>query len=168
MLCFIDWQGLRIDFDLISASESNDQYQQFLKANHRDHIRHLHATVEGQLHPKGPCVLCADAGVACEEFSGKGAPQVVDVMVTGSPCDPFSVQRAKRFQTGAVKDHVAYKVTMSSVVSMYLKYQPHVGVLEQVMGFTYPLDVTTDETPYQRPGRDVYCLIRVVRCSHSH
>ena len=76
----------------------------------------------------------------------------IDLMVTGSPCDPFSVQRAKRFQMGDVKNHAAYSVTMSSVISMYEKYEPYVGVVEQVMGFLYPLDTTTDRTPYDRPG----------------
>ena len=151
MYLTLAWQGLRIDFDILSASESNTEYQKFILANHSEHFKHLHETVEKQLKPTGPCVICAKNGTSCEDFSRQVQFQA-DIMVTGSPCDPFSVQRAKRFQCGAVKDHVAYRITMSSVIDMYCKYGPHVGVLEQVMGFTYPLDTTTDETPYQRPG----------------
>ena len=79
----------------------------------------------------------------------------MDLLVTGTPCDPFSVQRAKRFADGQVKHHEDYSLTMESAVNMYLKYEPHVGVVEQVKGFIMPLASGDNATPYDRPAERV-------------
>ena len=76
----------------------------------------------------------------------------VQLMVTGSPCDPFSTQRSKRFSSGNVKDHSAFDVTMEKVIQLYLKHEPEKGILEQVWGFTLPFAPDDPETPKDRLG----------------
>ena len=143
-------QGLRIDHEILSASEQNPEYQAFFMANCHA-CKHMYETVEDQVASAGPCLICKKEGVSCEAAADALAGPV-DLMVTGSPCDPFSQQRHKRFHTGDVKQHEAYAVTMATVVGMYRRFEPHVGIVEQVKGFLMPFDRTSDETPYSRPG----------------
>lgn len=73
-----------------------------------------------------------------------------DVGVTGSPCNPFSSQRAKRYQDGDVARHCSYETTMTSVVNFYQKVEPKLGVTEQVAGFDKPFVAGTTKTPLQQ------------------
>ena len=59
------------------------------------------------------------------------------------------------FRDGQVKHHEDYSLTMESAVNMYLKYEPHVGVVEQVKGFIMPLASGDNATPYDRPAERV-------------
>lgn len=70
----------------------------------------------------------AKAGIICENCKGSlqselfpGDPQqdlgkegVFDLAMVGSPCNPFSTQRTKRFSDGNVKEHHLYSVTSDS------------------------------------------------------
>ena len=61
-------------------------------------------------------------GVICENCKGTMSAELCtsdsvldpDLGFAGSPCNPFSTQRAKRFQTGNVKSHDLYTVTDDS------------------------------------------------------
>ena len=148
-------QALRFDFKIASASESNADFRMFLKENHPDSMQHMFESVELQTETKlsAPCLICASQGHDVKYCSGgRKACRGCDLMIAGSPCNPFSVYRAKRFSSGNVKNHVSFSVTMGSIIDMFQLFEPHVAVLEQVMGFLYPIDTTTSATPYDRPG----------------
>ena len=56
--------------------------------------------------------------------------------------------------------------TMQSVVDFYRKYEPHVGITEQVAGFGQRTSTTDPTSPYRRPRLvsllielDVFCLL---------
>ena len=42
-----------------------------------------------------------------------------DLGFVGSPCNPFSTQRAKRFECGSVKEHSLFNVTDDSDSAVY-------------------------------------------------
>ena len=115
--------------------------------NHAGKFRHVFASLEDQLQPSR-CCMHSDSDT-CDPLAGES---VVDLLVTGSPCDPFSKMRCKRFRTDDVKNHVDYGTTMRHVVDMYMKFEPRVGILEQVLGFSMPFTAGGTETPMQRPA----------------
>ncbi|CAE7204848.1 unnamed protein product [Symbiodinium sp. CCMP2592] len=127
----------------------NQDFRSFCLLNHGSHCRHFYTSLEAQLACDAPCFLCVEqnaANTCTGHLEGPG----VDLLVTGTPCDPFSVQRSKRFADGRVKQHEDFSLTMETAVDMYLKYEPHVGVLEQVKGFIMPLSSGQNATPYDR------------------
>ena len=108
----------------------------------------MHERIEDQLRDNA-CCLHPEAG-SCAALTKH---DTVDLLVTGSPCDPFSVQRTKRFRHDDVKSHPDFDTTMTSVVAMYQKYEPKVGVLEQVKGFSMPFHSGSPGTPLDRRGQ---------------
>ena len=142
-------QAFGFDFKIHSASEANEAYRDFCAANHPDCITHFFDDIERQLASSQarPCLLCRDKGIVCSESS---LPSI-DLLVAGSPCDPYSVIRQKRFSDGNAKRHRDYNATMSSVTAMLQKYGPKVAVLEQVLGFNMPFEAKGVDTPYTRP-----------------
>ena len=127
-------QALGINYHMLAASETNAGYRDFFLLNMGEgKFDHVFRSVEEQLAEHQP-------------------PKHVDLMITGSPCDPFSVQRCKRFRAGNVKEHCDFKVTMQSVIQMYEKYAPAIGVMEQVMGFLMPFEKDGQVTPCDRRG----------------
>lgn len=131
-----------MDFTIASASEADASFRQFFLSNFpTGTFEHVYTTVEDQLQDRGclvhpTCAQCAP----CQE---------VDLMMTGSPCDPFSTARTKRFHADSVRSHIDYKTTFKSVVAMYAKYEPVVGIVEQVQGFQRPIETGSDVTPKQ-------------------
>ena len=96
--------------------------------------------------------MCSEAvengAQSCLEDGGQGP---ITLLISGSPCDPFSVNRmGKRWAPGDIQAHTSYDVTMESVIKVYSKYSPVVGVMEQVAGFTMPFSQANPETPYSR------------------
>ena len=100
-----------------------------------------------------PCLLCKGDHASCE------IPCDIHLAVTGSPCNPFSTYRAKRFVDGAMC-HSMYKTTGEDVVSFYCKYEPHVGVTEQVKGFGMATSSSDEESPMEKLLNS-----KVTRCS---
>ena len=103
------------------------------------------------------CNLCAP-GCCSESLLPRGA---TSMMITGSPCDPYSSQRCKRYLDGSVVGHQDFQTTFSSVVAALKKYEPVTSVFEQVMGFTHPFvagQPDDTDTPYKRPGQCSACL----------
>ena len=144
-------QALDVPFIVVSASEQNAEYRKFFLQNYPGKFQHVFCKLEDQLK-EGACSL-HNCEATCVSRSDRSN---IDLMITGSPCDPFSLQRAKRFSHDGVKCHPDFLTTMKSVVSMYSLYEPRVAILEQVKGFTMPFEVGTTESPMDRlvGGRD--------------
>ena len=73
-----------------------------------------------------------------------------DFLLTGSPCNPFSTMRSKRYQSGNVVGHGDYDITQNSVLQMYKLNTPKVGVTEQAPGFDRPTSSNDPVTPKQK------------------
>ena len=82
----------------------------------------------------------------------------VDMLFSGSPCDPFSQQRCKRFRDDSVKAHGQFKVSMKEVIDLYKLHEPRKMVFEQVMGFQMPFEKGGKTTP-----KDMY-LVSLLLC----
>ena len=63
---------------------------------------------------------------------------------------PVSLQSGKRFKDGSVVGHRDYKTTMETMVGMYARFQPPLGIFEQVAGFLMRFDSQNSSTPYSR------------------
>lgn len=74
----------------------------------------MYASAESQLDASEVCELCRSQGLTtpCDPAGGSE----VDLLMSGSPCPPFSTQRTKRFADGSVVSHDAFKVTMTTVL----------------------------------------------------
>ena len=82
----------------------------------------------------------------------------VNLAVTGSPCNPYSIMRCKRFADGSVASHSMHGTTMQLVIDFYKKYEPHVGITEQVAGFGKRTSTADPTSPYRRP-----CLFKLIQ-----
>ena len=137
-------EALGIPFEILGASEKNVQYQDFIKLNQGARLRHLFESVEAMLesdkssscvlHPHGVC-------------KAKGRDAAISLGVTGSPCNPFSTVRTKRYQDGSVAGHSMVQTTMGSVIDFYRIYEPHAGITEQVEGFGKRMSHSDSRTP---------------------
>ena len=116
----------------------------------------MHGAVEDQIRGK-PC-RCHPQSEGCN-IAQKGQ---IKLAVLGTPCPPFSKQRPKRFQDGTVKSHSHYSVTFSSAVDFLARFEPMVGLMEQVDGFDLPFSTTDSETPKMR----LVCFVLLI-CMHS-
>ena len=137
-------QALGIPFSVVSASEVRADYRAVFQANNSpDCFEHIFDDVRTQL-ASGPCLLHPQCA------SCVALPTGITIMFTGSPCDPFSKQRYKRFADGSVKNHADFLTTFRDVVQMYQKCQPMMGILEQVQGFLSPISSTDPTTPFDQ------------------
>ena len=107
---------------------------------------HMFDTLEEQT-AQGPCLLHPRCTGGC-----KAAPVSPDFAVSGTPCHPFSRQRAKRFAPGSVACHDEFKTTFKSLFEWYVAFEPRCIILEQVMGFDMPEFKGDTSTPAQRPA----------------
>lgn len=116
---------------------------------------HFYASIEKQAAGTSRCELCAPSpgrraiGPCNPEGDLQGHD--VDVFFTGSPCNPFSSQRSKRYSTGDVVNHPLYSITSSEVVKLLLRFEPKKILLEQVWGFAQPFEKGGSETPKDKP-----------------
>lgn len=74
----------------------------------------------------------------------------ISLGITGSPCNPFSTARTKRFADGSVVEHSMTQTTMASVVGFYKKFEPRAGITEQVKGFGMKVSSTISQTPMEQ------------------
>ena len=79
----------------------------------------------------------------------------VDLLVCGSPCNPFSRMRGKRFHQDSVMHHKSYNTTFVDVFKAFEAFEPKTAVMEQTAGFGLPFDCSTTETPLQRRGEQI-------------
>ena len=115
----------------------------------------LDAQLDGQ-----PCLICLENEISCPP-TGCEWDEKTHLMICGSPCDPFSMQRAKRFSTGSVKCHSDFATTMEGVTKAYLTYEPEVGIMEQVSGFLLPFEAGGTETPFSRPDLQICQTLQI-------
>lgn len=148
---------MNLDFEISSASELIPSYRDLCTENYPGKILHFYPSIEEQVSESTVCSLCTNTLAAqmlgpCKPWQGKSP----DLLLSGSPCDPFSCQRAKRFSDGteksSVEAHAQFDVTMDQVVSLYHKWEPIIGVFEQVAGFTMPFVAGGTECPKDRLG----------------
>ena len=123
-----------MDFRIVHASEQNVNYRKVVLLNN-----------DGLLLPQDFCNSIEE-----QVQLSMPAGTELDLLVTGSPCNPFSTQRAKRFKPGDVAKHCSAAVTFESIVGMYQVHEPKMGVTEQVEGFDKPISSTDRATPMQR------------------
>ena len=136
-------QALGIPFKCIGVSERNDDYCEVISLNNGEHIQHMFETLESMLQGEA----CKLHRTADRCVTGRLAGDSVSLGVSGSPCNPYSTQRAKRFADGSVANHVSHTTTVDSVITFYEKYEPNVGITEQVMGFGMWCSSSTEHTP---------------------
>ena len=127
-------QALGLNFTAVSLSEANPDYRCVIETNYPNQVEKVFSDVKDQIlfHKKK-----------------HGSDGEVDLGVTGSPCNPFSTQRTKRFSDGDVVSHHQFETTMTSIIEFYEHVEPKLGITEQVAGFDKPLSTTQSETPLQ-------------------
>ena len=114
--------------------------------NNEGRVGHIYASAEDQCRGNVACEICSPSEVPCTPS------QEVDLLMSGSPCKPFSTQRAKRYVNGDVCEHTDFATTMGTVLDMYKSKEPKIGIFEQVMGFCKPIAAGSKETPKHRWG----------------
>lgn len=143
---FAGAQALRIPFKCLGASEKNPAYREVIMSNNHDVIHHLFGSLEDMLDSSSTCSISIHGGLPCgRDLKVKD----IDLGVTGSPCNPYSTKRAKRFENGNVAHHCMNDTTQSSVLRFYETFEPKVGVTEQVQGFGMPVSTSSPTTPLQ-------------------
>lgn len=140
-------EALGIPFRCLGAAEINTEYQNIIEINDDGHnIDHIFYSLEDMLDGKRkPCCYHKDNSMGC----AIDRDVEVSLAVTGSPCNPYSTQRSKRFFDGSVVGHHLNDTTMESVVSLYNQYEPHVGITEQVRGFNMVYSGNCTTTPME-------------------
>lgn len=73
-----------------------------------------------------------------------------DLGICGTPCHPYSTQRAERFKSGSVDSHKEYDVAMEDFFGWFEAFQPRALIFEQVMGLNLPFEAGGQETPLSR------------------
>ena len=127
-------------------------YRGVILANNDGKVKHLYESLEAMLDEK-PCTLHHGTGTGCTSCS-LSLDTEISVGVSGSPCNPYSVQRSKRFHDGNVVEHSMNDTTMTSVIQWYTKFEPHLGITEQVKGFEMRTSTSVQESPLERfPGK---------------
>ena len=122
--------------------------------NNEGKVKHTFESLESMLgvdpecrEGPAPCLLHPNGrGTSC-----RPAPNAeIHLGISGSPCQPYSQKRgAKRWANGGVGNHNQCS-TMDYVLSWYVKYEPHIGVTEQVKGFEMRSSSDVEESPMQR------------------
>ena len=137
-------QELGIPYKLLSTSEPHEPFRRFASMNHDS--CHWHRTIGEQLQD-APCASHPES-VECKVTTDKEC----HLLILGTPCNPFSTQRQKRFRPGSIMEHELSTHTFKDSYRMLSKVYPVNCVFEQTEGFDKPFDSTTTETPLQRPG----------------
>lgn len=130
--------ALGIPEDPTPCAEKGEECQSFLVECHRHRLHHLFTSMEG---------FCTESGVARGPCYHHGKMCVEDVggrdcAIGGSPCQPFSKQRAGRWTRDEAL-HPLYQVTFGeigceggSILAALEMQQPLGGIIEQVVGFS--------------------------------
>ena len=127
----------------MSASDPNVACREFLTANIPGAATHWHHDMRSQAqnqacsrHQYASCCIAA--------------PVQPDLAVCGTPCHPYSTQRADRFKPNSVASHHEYDVAMKDFMIWLRNLKPRALIFEQVDGFMMPIDKNTSQTPYDR------------------
>ena len=74
----------------------------------------------------------------------------VDYLVLGTPCNPFSTMRPKRFSSGSVKNHQLTKHTFEDALDLLQMFEPPTCTMEQTEGFDQCEESGSTTTPLDR------------------
>ena len=129
-------QALEIPFKILSVADTDKVCQQFIQANFT--VEHMHPSLEAQRDGQtclqhrlaGGCCLCLGSTLGC----------------SGTPCKPYSQQRAKRWQDGSIKNHADNGLTENELVSWLAQTCPEAGFFENVPGWDMPEHKGADRT----------------------
>jgi hypothetical protein len=145
METFTPVQALSIPFAMMSGSDPNLKCRDFVMMNNPGKApTHWFDSRNAQTS----CTCCS-----IHSFAANGceaAPSEPDFSLAGSPCHPFSTQRADRHKAGSVAQHSEYETTMTDVINWLLKFNPKAHMSEQVFGFDLPADKNDPSTPMRR------------------
>ena len=138
-------QALNIDFNLMSASDPNYKCLNVISSNFKFQMpTHWFRDLKQQISC-GSCFRHPFATSSCDP-----CPVHADIGICGTPCHPYSTQRAGRFQAGSVEKHHECDVALKDFLDWLLRFQPSVQIFEQVLGFTMPFQTGSSETPMDR------------------
>ena len=142
-------------FKLLAASDVCASYRKFVSLNFHGCVEHIFESLEEQLRPGSVCELCAgrrspDDFVSSQTFCHDYEHCGIDLLMTGTPCNPFSTMRSKRYATDMLQHHSLFDVTMQSAIKLYTLLEPKRGIFEQVWGFCQPIHAGATETPKDR------------------
>ncbi len=130
---------------MMSASDPEGKCCEFVKANSGKLTRlatHWFKTMDDQR--KGcPCILHPFANTC------RAAPEEVDLALVGTPCHPYSTQRADRYKESSVQSHHEFDIAMDGFLQWLETFEPKNVIFEQVMGFDKPLQAGSEDTPYK-------------------
>ena len=130
---------LGLTFSCLSASEPDSTAQAFIAANFsQNEILSVKSTMQEQIEENRSFQDEQDQ----DGFRGL-APHLA---VFGSPCNPFSRQRVKRFQDGAQK-HKMFETTFLDLRQWLEEFNPPTAVMEQVLGFDMRIQSDDARTP---------------------
>ena len=73
-------------------------------------------------------------------------------LMMGTPCNPFSPMRTKRYAPNSVQEHRLYKATFEDAYKLLKHYSPVTATMEQSSGFNAPFSTDDPVTPLDRPG----------------
>ena len=125
-------QALGLDFEILTASDSDPAAREFITKNFGSEVKHLHHTTCSQIQ---------------EPELGS------DLFVAGIPCKPYSRARTKRFAFGSVKSHASHGTLFEDFCPWLDEHNPKTGLFENVRGLADKLDNSTDVTPLEMlPG----------------
>ena len=135
-------KALQIPFILMSASDPSMKCRNFVNANLQSPPKHWFKSMKDQLANRG----CAEhvGSTFCQACSAQA-----DLAVIGSPCHPYSTQRANRYDGKSVENHPEYSVSMEDTINFIHLYEPKLVVSEQVEGFDKPVTAGGEITPCQ-------------------
>ena len=124
---FSNLQELGLPFVCHSTSEPNKNYRLYAHVNFGKHVVHWHETL-------------ADAvmGAACTAHPMRSTckvPKGCNLLVLGTPCNPFSTMRSKRYNENSVMGHELVDVTFKDAFAAFQSQQPVNAVMEQTEGF---------------------------------
>ena len=146
----------------MSASDCSDKCKSFVFANTAGSCpTHWYQTMEHQTKG-GTCCNLHKGSKVCNP-----CPYTPDLGLVGSPCHPFSTQRANRFVEGSVAAHSECKVAMEEMLEWLRVFEPRLAILEQVLGFDMPESkgAGPETTPKMRcwsSRKILYCCCDVV------
>ena len=137
------WQELGFTVEIQSCSDISPKCRDMITENFQP--CHLFGDMHDQVAQK-PCLWHSSSGPGCSASGG----QNIDLACFGTVCAPYSVQRAKRFACGSVKQHSAHTLTADVSVCWLRDLAPPAAIAENVEGWDMREDTDDQQTPLQK------------------
>ena len=146
-------QALGIPFKVWSVADTDPQCREFIRMNFS--VQHMHTSMRSQI--KGsPCQWHASTGASsCNPQQTHCSCENCSLGCSGTPCRPYSTQRAKRFVEGSVQEHRDHSLTDESLLEWIAEACPEAGFFENVEGWNLPEHQGSECSPLDRPVRPV-------------